>query len=54
MPQILATLTEHPATLDELTARLADDYGLVVDTGTRAILSERLSELESIGLVWRA
>lgn len=46
-PQILAMLAEHPATLAELQARLADRYALE----DADALAARLDELADAGLV---
>jgi len=53
MPEILAALTNAPATAPALLARLSEDYGLEADTESLAAVQARLAELEAIGLVWR-
>lgn len=52
VPEILAALSENPLTVAQLADWLAADYGLVADGDALAVLTERLAELESIGLVW--
>ena len=53
VPEILAALTEAPATITQLIAILVADYGLEQNAESVAALQARLDELEAIGLVWR-
>ena len=52
LPEILATLGAAPATIPALAERLAMEYGLAMNVETTALLSQRLADLEAIGLVW--
>ena len=53
MPELLAALAAGPATLAELIARLGADHALQADADTIALLTERLEELQALGLVWQ-
>jgi PqqD family protein of HPr-rel-A system len=53
VPEILAALSTVPMTVAALADHLAVTYGMQHDPSTQALLSERLAELETAGLVWR-
>jgi PqqD family protein of HPr-rel-A system len=54
VPQILALLGKAPLTAPQLEAALSAENDLEAEGDLTAALLDRLSELEAIGLVWRA